>query len=69
MRLGFRFDEENKHFVCKCVDWNSLVAMLAAKRSAGVASEVNLRIQLHRMKKPASSFETQGRHHQKATQN
>ena len=32
--------------VCKYVDENSLAAMLAANRSAGVAPEVNLRILL-----------------------
>ena len=32
--------------ICKYVDENSLAAMLAAKRSAGVAPDVNLRILL-----------------------
>ena len=72
MRLEFRFDEENINFVCLYVDWNSLAAMLATNRSAGVTSEVNLRIPLHIANKSSevinSGFETQGRHHQKATQ-
>ena len=33
--------------VCKYVDENGSAAMLAAKRSAGVTPEVNLRILLH----------------------
>ena len=33
--------------VCKCVDQKGLAAMLADKRSAGLAPEVNLRNLLH----------------------
>ena len=36
----------HKH-VCKCVDQKGLAAILADKRSAGVAPEVNLRDLLH----------------------
>ena len=57
--------------VHKYVDWNGLAAMLATKRSAGVAPEVNLRFPLHSGTKHTgkgihSGFETQGRHHQKS---
>ena len=34
-------------FVHKYIDWNGSAAMLAAKRSAGVTTMVNLRIPLH----------------------
>ena len=53
-------------FACKYVDQNSSAAMLAAKRSAGVTPEVNLRILLHAGDKACklgtyAGFETQGR--------
>ena len=49
----------------------TVLAMLAAKRSAGVATEVNLRYSLHAGNKAGKrgihpGFETQGRHHQKS---
>ena len=45
--------------------------MVAIKRSAGVAPEMNLRNLLHQVRKHTSEgihpgFETQGRHHQKS---
>ena len=56
--------------VCKYVDENGLAAMLAAKRSAGVTPEVNLREPISCMPQPRvnkaahSGFETQRRCHQ-----
>ena len=49
----------------------SSAVMLAIKRSAGVAPEVNLRISLHAGKEASKQeihpgFENQGRHHQKS---
>ena len=54
--------------VCNYVDQNSSAAMLAAKRSAGVTSEVNLRYPLCTRDKACKQgihpdFETQGRRH------
>ena len=57
--------------VCKYVYENGSAAMLAAKRSAGVAPEVNLREYVthtplpNSIKAAHSGFETQSRHHQK----
>ena len=45
----------------KCVDRNSLVAMLAAKRLAGVTPQVNLRNSLHASKGIDPGFEIQYR--------
>ena len=56
----------------KYVEENNLVAMLAAKRSAGVTPEVNLREHVTHMPQPSinnaahSGFETQRRCHQKS---
>ena len=56
--------------VCKYMDENGLVAMLATKRSAGVAPEVNLRISLcagdKAHKRNHTGFETQGICHEKS---
>ena len=57
--------------VCKYMDENGSAAMLAAKRSAGVTPEVNLKILFTQAMKHACEgshpgFETQGRHHQKS---
>ena len=57
--------------VHKYVDQKGLVAMLAAKRSAGVTTEVNLRILLCTGDKACKQgihpgFETHGRRHQKS---
>ena len=57
---------------CRYMEENSSVAMLAAKRSAGVTPEVNCRecvtyMPLTSVNKTAhSGFETQRRHHQKS---
>ena len=42
--------------VCKHVDQYGSAAILAAKRSAGVAPEVNLRIPLHTGDEPCKSY-------------
>ena len=57
--------------MCKYVDRKGLAAMLGAKRSAGVAPEVNLRNPLHRGNEAHKRgnhprFETQGRYHQQS---
>ena len=58
--------------VCRYVEESSVVAMLAAKRSAGVTPEMNLRkhiihMPLPNMNKAAhSGFETQRRRYQKS---
>ena len=60
--------------VYKYVDENCLAAILAAKRSVGVAPKVNLRILLHVSDKAGkqgdphchTGYETQGRCHQKS---
>ena len=57
---------------CRYVEDISLAVMLAAKRSVGVAPEVNLREFVTHMPLPSvnkaahSGFETQRRHHQKS---
>ena len=57
---------------CRYVEEIGLAAMLAAKRSAGVTPEVNLRECVTCMPLPSankaahSGFETQRRHHQKS---
>ena len=52
---------------CRYAEENGLTAMLTAKRSAGVAPEVNLREHVTCMNKAAhSGFETQRRHHLKS---
>ena len=50
----------------KYVDENDSAAMLAAKRSAGVTSDVNLRIPLCTGNEVGKQGQTQGRHHQKS---
>ena len=57
--------------ICKYVDWKGSAAMLAAKRSAGVAPEGNLKNPLYTSKKACKwgihpGFETQDRGHQKS---
>ena len=57
---------------CRYMEEISLAAMLAAKRSAGVTPEVNLRELVTRTPLPSvnkaahSGFETQSRHHKKS---
>ena len=58
--------------VCRYVEEIGSAAMLAAKRSAGVAPEVNVREHVTHTPLPSankaahSGFETQRRHHQKS---
>ena len=54
-------------YVCNYIDQEALAAMLAVKRSAGVAPEVNLRNPGKEACKKGidHAFETQGRRHQK----
>ena len=49
----------------KHVNQNGLAVMLAVKRSAAVALEVNLRIPLHAGNEPNRGFGIQGINHQK----
>ena len=57
---------------CRYVEEKGSAAMLAAKRSAGVTLEVNLKECIAHMPPPSmnkaapSGFETQRRHHQKS---
>ena len=58
-------------YIYKYVDQNVRLAMLAIKRSAGVAPEMNLGNPLRTgdnawNQETHSGFETQGRHHQKS---
>ena len=66
---GFKPQQSLEH---RYVVENGLVAMLATKRSAGVAPDVNLRGHVTPIPVPSinrfahSNFETQRRHHQKS---